>query len=194
MKHDIILLGGGGHCKSCIDVIEQENKYNIIGILDKEELSGSNILGYEIIGTDDDLKKFAKNIYSYLITVGQIKSPQTRIALFNLVKSYKVKLPVIISPNAYVSRSAKIGEGSIIMHHALVNSDAIIGVNCIINSKALVEHDSGIGDHCHIATGSIVNGGVIIGAGSFLGSNVVTRQYISIPDNSIIQANTFLNK
>ena len=27
---DIILIGGGGHCKSCIYVIEMTNKYNII--------------------------------------------------------------------------------------------------------------------------------------------------------------------
>jgi len=30
----IILIGGGGHCLSCIDVIEQTGLYQIIGILD----------------------------------------------------------------------------------------------------------------------------------------------------------------
>ncbi len=32
-KKQIILIGGGGHCKSCIDVIESENKYNILEII-----------------------------------------------------------------------------------------------------------------------------------------------------------------
>jgi hypothetical protein len=29
---DIVLIGGGGHCKSVIDVIEQQGEYKIVGI------------------------------------------------------------------------------------------------------------------------------------------------------------------
>ena len=31
---NIVLIGGGGHCKSCIDVIEMEKKYKILGLVD----------------------------------------------------------------------------------------------------------------------------------------------------------------
>ena len=41
----IIVLGGGGHCKSCIDVIENENKYKIIGIVDKKK---NFLLNYKV--------------------------------------------------------------------------------------------------------------------------------------------------
>ena len=64
---EIILVGGGGHCKSVIDVIEQEAKYKIAGIIDKKELIGSNVLGYKIIGCDDDLVKL-KEKFSTLIS------------------------------------------------------------------------------------------------------------------------------
>ena len=30
----IILIGGGGHALSCIDVIEHEKKFKIVGIVD----------------------------------------------------------------------------------------------------------------------------------------------------------------
>jgi hypothetical protein len=50
----IILIGGGGHCKSVIDVIEQEGKFEIAGIVDKSEPLGADILGYSVI--DDDRK------------------------------------------------------------------------------------------------------------------------------------------
>jgi len=33
MKSELILVGGGGHCKSCIDVIERQGKYRIAGII-----------------------------------------------------------------------------------------------------------------------------------------------------------------
>ena len=56
----IVLIGGGGHCKSVIDVIEQEGKFNISGIIDKPELLGEEILGYPVIGNDSDLDKLAQ--------------------------------------------------------------------------------------------------------------------------------------
>ena len=34
---EIILIGGGGHCKSVIDVIESEGQFEIVGIVDKPD-------------------------------------------------------------------------------------------------------------------------------------------------------------
>ena len=86
----IILIGGGGHCKSVIDVIEQEKKFEIQGIVDKANNIGSNILGYKVIASDDNLQKLANRFKYALVTVGQIKSPALRIKLFNLDKKYCV--------------------------------------------------------------------------------------------------------
>jgi len=189
---EIILVGGGGHCKSVIDVIELEGKFKIAGIIDNNLDIGSKVLDYEIIGRDEDLFKLRK-MYKYaFIAVGQIKTPDIRIKLFNLLKSLDFKLPFIISPLAYVSKHSKIEEGTIIMHHALVNANAKIGKNCIINSKALIEHDSIIEDFCHISTGAIVNGGVIVKRGTFIGSNSVTKEYIEIKENSFIKAGSLV--
>ena len=45
-KKEIILIGGGGHCKSCIDVIESTNDFSIAGIIDSKDKIGDSILGY----------------------------------------------------------------------------------------------------------------------------------------------------
>ena len=191
---EIIFIGGGGHCKSCIDVIEQEGNYRIAGIVDLPEKLHQKILGYEIIATDDDLPRLVNEYENFLITLGQIKSPEKRIRIFQTLKESGAKLPVIISPIAYVSKHAKIGAGTIIMHHALINAGAKIGSNCIINSKALIEHDATIGDHCHIATGAIINGGVKVGSGIFLGSNAVCKEYIEIGENAVIGCGAKITK
>ena len=85
-KENIILIGGGGHCKSCIDVIEQENQFSIVGIVDISKKLGKKILGYKILWTDNELPALAKKYSNFLITVGQIKSNNTRIKLFNILK------------------------------------------------------------------------------------------------------------
>ena len=190
----IILIGGGGHCKSCIDVIEQTGKYRIAGIVDVSEKLHQKILDYEIIATDEDLPRLVNEYENFLITLGQIKSPDKRIRIFQTLKKSGAKLPVIISPLAYVSKHAKIGDGTIIMHYALINAGAKIGSNCIINSKALIEHDAIIGDHCHIATGAIINGGVKVGRGTFFGSNAVCKEYIEIGENAVIGCGAKITK
>jgi sugar O-acyltransferase (sialic acid O-acetyltransferase NeuD family) len=186
-KPNLILIGGGGHCKSCIDIIEQDNKFIIAGIVDINS-SVSELLGYPLVGHDEDLIKL-KASYDYaLITIGQIKSPAIRVRLFDYVESLGFKLPVIISPRAYVSKHAKIGNGSIVMHDALINAGALVGDNCIINTKSLVEHDAVIENNCHISTGAIINGGVIVKQGSFVGSNAVTKESVDTKENDFIKA------
>jgi len=139
---EIILVGGGGHCKSVIDVIEQEGKFKIAGIIEKDRsLIGNKVLNYEVIGCDDDLKELRKKYDYALVTIGQIKNSTPRIKIFEKLKKLEFQLPVIISPLAYVSKYASLEEGTIVMHYALVNANAKVGKNCIINTKAIIEHD-----------------------------------------------------
>jgi sugar O-acyltransferase (sialic acid O-acetyltransferase NeuD family) len=189
---DIVLIGGGGHCKSVIDVIEQEGQFEIAGIVDKPEFLGSNVSGYSIIGNDSDLGNLSKKYQYALITVGQIKSPSLRIKLFNKAVEAGFIMPNIISPSAYVSKHATIGKGTVVMHNALININATIGDNCIINSKALIEHDCSISEHCHISTNTTINGGVTVKPGCFIGSGAITKESITIGENSFIKAGSLV--
>ena len=208
MSLDIILLGAGGHCRSCIDVIEQEGRFRIAGIVDKAEEAASGkrkgasvereaergkweeckltIFGYPIVGTDADLSQLREQYKYALVTVGQITSPAVRQKLFDYLLDLSFELPVIISPLAYVSRHARICQGTIVMHQALVNAGAAIGDNCIINTKALVEHDAIVEDHSHIATGAIVNGGAHIGSGCFIGSGSNIKEGVVLDINCLV--------
>ena len=189
---EIILIGGGGHCKSVIDVIEQEGRFKIAGIVDKPELLGSKLFGYLIIGNDSDLDDLAKKYQYALITVGQIKSPLLRIKLFELAVKSGFILPTVVSPRAYLSKHAMVDKGSIIMHDALINANAKVGENCIINSKALIEHDVIIKDHCHISTNVVINGNVVVGSGSFIGSGAISKEGIKIDNNYFAKAGSII--
>ena len=180
MKEQIVLIGGGGHCKSVIDVIELEDRYTIAGIIDKKELLGQDVLGYKVIGCDDDLEKLFKKYKCAVVTIGQIKSNALRVKLFTKLKNIGYRLPVIISPLAYVSKHSVIEEGTVVMHQALINASVKVGKNSIINTKALIEHDSVVENHCHISTGAIINGGVTVKEGTFFGSNSTSKEYIKV--------------
>ena len=188
MSDKIILIGGGGHCKSCIDVIELEGKFRISGIIDNTLLESDTkeVLGYPILGKDKDLQSLRDKYQYAFITIGQIKTPLPRINLYSKLKSLGYIIPTIISPLSYIAKNVKIDEGTIIMHHALLNTSSRIGKMCIVNTKALVEHDCVVEDFCHISTGAILNGGCQVGEKSFIGSNTGIKHLQKIEKESII--------
>ena len=185
-QESILLVGAGGHARACIDVIEQEGSFVVQGLVGLPDEVGTRILNYPVMGTDADLSTLIGDFSNALISIGQIKTPELRIRLFDQLQKSSYILPVIVSPTAYVSPHAKLDAGTIVMHGAVVNAGAVIGRNCIINSLSLVEHDVVVADHCHISTGATVNSGVRIGTGSFIGSNSSIKQGVNIGEGCII--------
>lgn len=186
MKKEIIIIGAGGHAKSCIDIINYDQSYSIKGIIGLENDLNLNILGHNVIGEEKDLKEIFITCKNVLIAIGQIKTPKKRVYLYEFLLDIGFKLPTIISPRSYISSNSKIGQGSIIMHGAIVNAGASIGDNCIINTNAIIEHDAIIQNHCHISTGSIINGASTVGEGTFIGSGTIVNNNINIGKESLI--------
>lgn len=189
---NLILIGGGGHCKSVIDVAESAG-YNILGILDMPEEVGKSVFDYKVIGTDDDIPQYTDKA-EFIITVGFIKNPAIRLFIFNKVKEAGGKLATIVASTAHVSRYATLGNGTVVMHHAVVNAGAQVGVNCIINTFCNIEHDAVIGDQCHISTGTMVNGECKVGERVFIGSQSVLANGITVGEDIIIGAGSVVRK
>ena len=185
-KKSILIIGAGGHAKSCIDVIEQIGDYRISGIVGLASEVGEKVLNYTVINSDQNLADLVQNYKNALIAVGQIPTASLRIQLFEKVIEAGFDLPTLISPSATVSPHSKIGRGTIVMPGAVLNAGSVIGENCIINSQAIVEHDVKISSHSHISTGAILNGNVSIGTGCFIGSGVIIKEGVSIGSNSLV--------
>lgn len=193
MKRPLILIGGGGHCKSVIEVAESAG-YEIKGILDMPDEVGKEVLpGHKVIGTDDEIPQYVEEC-DFIITVGFIKNPALRIKLYNKVKAAGGRLATIIASTAHVSKYAELGEGTVIMHHAFANAGAKIGDNCIINTFVNIEHDAEVGNQCHISTGTMVNGECKIGENCFIGSQSVCANCIEIASDIIVGAGSVIRK
>lgn len=181
----ILLVGGGGHCRSVIDVLEKSS-IPIAGIIQGSDCSIDSILGYPSLGNDKDLSRLRSKYDQALVTVGQIKTPLIRQKLFTYLLNLGFTVPAISSPFSYISPHSYIGEGTIIMHHSFVNVGVRIGDNCIVNTRAIIEHDCKINNHCHISVGTLLCGGVQIGSGTFVGAGSIIQQNIHIGNNCII--------
>ncbi len=182
----ILLVGAGGHARACIDVIEREGRFAVSGLIGLASEVGSTVLGYPVLGSDEDLPVLTERFGHALVAVGQIKTSAERERIFARLMELGCALPTIVSPLGYVSRHAQVGSGTIVMHGAIVNAAAAVGQNCILNSHSLVEHDAVIGDHCHVSTNAAVNSGVQVGRGTFIGSGSSVRQGLAIGAHCVI--------
>lgn len=188
----LILIGGGGHCKAVIDIVECAG-YQILGIIDRKENIGKYVLGYRIIGEDNDIPQYVEKA-DFLITVGFVTNPYLRISLFNKVKDAGGHLATIVSPTAYVARYTSIGEGTIIMHKAIVCVGSKIGCNCIINTMADVDHCAEVGDNSHLSANVLVAGEAKVGDRCFCGIGSIISSGVTITSDVILGAGTLVVK
>lgn len=186
MARPLILIGGGGHCRSVIDAAESAGM-TIAGILDAPSLKGTSCLGYPVVGTDDDIPLLAAD-HDFIVTLGSVADPSRRIALHKIVEAAGGSLAKVIASTARVSSHASLGDGTVVLHQATVNAGARVGSGCIINTASNIEHDVTVGDYCHVSTGAMVNGGCSMGARCFIGSGAVIIHGVSIAPGTVIGA------
>lgn len=189
---DVLLIGGGGHCKSVINAM-LNTEYNPAAILDKNPCL-DRILGIPVEGDDALLPTLRSRFKLALVTVGQIKNYTIRKNIFEKIKELGYEVPVVLAKSACVSPWSEIGAGTVVLNFAMINANVNIGNNTIINTGAIIEHDAKIGNNCHISTGAIINGGAIIEDNVFVGSGSIVREMTKIGHGSIIGMGSLVKK
>lgn len=187
------MIGGGGHCKSVINVLLECNNYDEIGIIDTRNNVGKIVSGIKIIGTDQELPYLINKGYEEaFITVGSVGNPKLRIKLYNMLCNLGYKFPNIISESSNVSKTVKLEDGVFIGKHAIVNVEAKIGSCSIINTGSIIEHECHIGEFCHVSPGAVLCGNVHVGDNSHIGANSTVIQNIKIGSNVVVGAGSVI--
>lgn len=188
----IIILGGKG---TAVVVAEQiydaQTKHNadveFLGFAFDDESFGNEINGFPVLGKtmeifekykDQPEVKFHFQMYRQDILPDRIR----------LQQSYGIpedRFATFIHPTCTISRSAKVGVGTVIMANTVVNPNATIGKFCTIQSNALIGHDAVIGNYNFIAAHAIV-ANLVMGDRNFIGINASTNNFITIGDDCFI--------
>lgn len=191
----LVLIGGGGHCKSVIDVAKRMNCFDEIVITDPNLEKGIKVLGCTVSGKDDCLEELYRQGFEYaFVTIGSVKLNPLRERIADKVAALGFSFPVIQDPSAIVSDSAIIEPGTFVGKNVIINAEAKIGKHCIINSGAIIEHECNIGDFSHISVGTTLCGEVRIGKNCMIGSRSTVIQCVNIGDNCVVGAGAVLIK
>ena len=191
MKEKIIIYGAGGHAKVVIDVILNQRKYNVAGVIDDNpELTGISVLGYPVLGGSELLRELNQD--SIFKAIAGIGDNRTRWAAIRKLRDAHFQLATTVHPDASIGREVTIGAGTVIMAKAVVNPGSVIGENVIINTSSSVDHDCCIGDYAHICPGVNLAGGVSIGDVSLIGIGSAVLPSVSIGSNVVIGAGSVI--
>tara|TARA_X000000368_G_C23058424_1_gene725351 strand:- start:1445 stop:2530 length:1086 start_codon:yes stop_codon:yes gene_type:complete len=186
-ENNIIIIGGGGHAKMCIDILMQIKDFNIVGIIDDQSNIGQSILDIPIIGTDKDIEKlFKEGVKNAVIGFGALNNPKSRSEKYLELKKIGYNIPNLIHPSAIIENSVSIGEGNQIMGGAIIGSGVNICDNCIINSGSIISHDSVLKNNVHITPGGTLAGSVYIGENTIIGMNASIFIGVKIGENVVI--------
>lgn len=187
-KKRILIMGSGGHARVVADTIEQLGEYEIAGFVDNVHI-GRVYKDYDIIGTDDDLKKlYDQGITCAAMGIGYLGEGELRSKLYSQLKTVGFELPAIVDKTAAVADDVEVAEGVYVGKLVVVNSGADLGVMSIVNSGSIVEHDCKLGAFSHVAVGATVCGGASIGEACLIGAGAVVIQEKTVGNNAIIGA------
>jgi sugar O-acyltransferase (sialic acid O-acetyltransferase NeuD family) len=185
---EIVIVGGGGHAKVVISIVQKLVGYRILGYTDLKD--NDAVIGTPFLGGDRELGLLAtggKNLCA-VIAVGQVGLGKLRCELFERLSKLDLRFPSIVSPDAIVNKEASCGEGAVVMDGAVINAGASVGKGSIVNTNSTVEHDSIISDWVHVAPGATVCGGVTIGRFSMIGAGATVIEGIELAAGCIIGA------
>jgi sugar O-acyltransferase (sialic acid O-acetyltransferase NeuD family) len=185
---ELVIVGGGGHSKVVISIVQKLAGYRILGYTDLKD--NGAVIGIPFLGGDSELGLLATGgkELSAVIAVGQVGLGELRCELFERLSTLDLRFPAIVSPDAIVSKEASCGHGAVVMDGAVINAGASVGTGSIVNTNSTIEHDSVISDWVHVAPGATICGGVTIGRFSMVGAGATVIEGIEVASGCIIGA------
>lgn len=195
MKKNIVIFGGGSHCKCLIDIIEITNQFTIVGIVDSLNPIGSEIDGYKVIGRQNNLVKLTSEfaIDGGIIAIGDNYSRSlVEKEILNQIAGFTFFN--IIHPSAIISKKVKIGYGNVIMPGVIINVGVEIKNHCIINTGSQLEHFSKMENYSSISAGVTTGGYILFKEYSAIALGVTIFDRVVIGFNSVVGSGSLVTK
>ncbi len=185
----LLVVGSSGHASAVLEAIELQGEFEVGGLLDSFAPKGARKHGYPVCGTVEEASELsdAYTCRSFFVAIGD-NWARWKIAQTLWATVEHAEFPVVVHPSVLVSRSARIGPGSVIMAGSVIATKAVIGEGCIVYTASTVDHDCRMDDYASIAPGVHLGGGAGIGVRSSIGIGSTLREKVWIGRDSVIGA------
>ena len=177
----VAIVGAGGYGRVALDVLLAGGfEDRILGFYDDAHaaLSGT-VRGVPILG-DIGMLKSMLSVETVHVVVA-ITNNGTRLRVANSLRGLGARFLSAVHPEAYVSGTAVVGDGSVVAAGAVVHPDAAVGSHCFLGPLSVVDRDAEVG------AGTWVSAGAIVGPGARVGARVVLGQNSSVGRKAVVE-------
>ena len=183
----IVLFGGGLNANVCIDILEKDANYDIVGIIDSIADIGTVKYGYPVIGRQEDIVTLIEKnkINAGCLTIGD-NYDRKLVRDFIISLAPEFNFINTIHPTVSLGRNVKLGKGIVMMANVVVNPNSQVEDFCMLNTGAQLDHDSFMGEFSQLSVGSVTGGKVSIGKFSAITVGVTIVDRINIGENTVI--------
>lgn len=191
--NNIVIVGSSGHAKSIIDILVQEGKHRVIGLIDRFRDVGSETMGYPVLGKEEDLPELVA-VHAIKGVIVAIGDNFVRSNVVDRIKAISPGLPFVsaIHPKAAIAVGASIGDGTVVMAGVSIGPCSLVGQFCILNTNSSLDHDSVMEGFASLSPGAKTGGRCRIGQYSVVGMGAIVVQGIHVGEHSVVGAGSLV--
>ena len=187
----LYILGSGGHGISLGSVALQSGFSKVV-FLDSLISEASNSIP-QVFPLNETLEKLTQA--SFAIAIGdnfQRRMLHSRLVSLSQEFNVDIDFPNVIHPQASIAKYVELGVGNHIFPFACVGANSRISNFVVLNHLSSIDHQSIALDYSSLSPGAVTGGNVIVGKGSALLLSSSVAPKVTIGENSILAANSFL--
>jgi sugar O-acyltransferase (sialic acid O-acetyltransferase NeuD family) len=178
----VVIIGAGVHGREVAEILRHQSGSGggamPLGFVDDDRsLQGTTVDELPVLGDFSWFEGVDRSEVSVICASG---FSQTRRTMVERAAAAGLSFANAISPLAYLSPNAKVGQGVVMCQNSLAARGSMIEDHAILNLGAIVSHDTRVGRYATLNPGVNLAGNVTIGEGSYLGIGCSVIQGISI--------------
>ncbi len=179
MNNNLLIVGAGCCGLSAKEIAESMECFGKISFLDDNIRKMPD--GSQVLGSVHEYENFAVEYGNIFVAIG---NPKIKLELIKQIKeTTSYRIVTLISPQAYVSPTAQILQGSIVEAMAVINTGSVISEGCIVGAGSVVNHCSMCCDGVHLECNATVADKTVVPAGTYIRSGeVFDRNTIDVTD------------
>lgn len=147
----LLIIGAGQYGSVVQDIANSLKEFSRIEFIDDNS--------EKAIGKVKNLKDFKGEFTHCIAAVG---NPEIRKAFLQQAKGEGFAVEPLISPMAFCSPTATVGEGSVLEPMAVVNANAVLGKGCIVSAGGVVNHNAILGDFSQVDCNATVSARAVV--------------------------------
>ena len=192
---DLLIIGAGEFAEIAYEYFTVDSDYTVVGFaVEREYVTDTMRHGLPVVALEEAEAHFAPAQVSAFVAITNTQHNRLRERLMQTARDKGYKLASFISPNAFVWRTAQIGENVFIFENNVIQHGVNIAEGCILWSGNHIGHQTRIGPCCFLSSHVVISGYCEIGQRCFLGVNASLADHVSIAEDSLIGLGSVVSK